>query len=619
MENKIVNLQINDNLNETTKSVDNLKTQLRQAQNEVNALSEKFGSTSREAVEAAKRAGELKDKIGDAKALTDAFNPDAKFKALSSSLSGVAGGFSAVQGGMALFGKQSEDVEKTLLKVQSAMALSQGLQTIGESVDSFKQLGAVLKNTSAVQKVMTAATAAYTFVNQAATTGLKVFRLALIGTGIGAIVVGLGLLIANFDKVKETIMKVIPGLSSVSKVIGGIVNSITDFVGATSEASRALDKLKENADKTLSVNKKFMQEHGDQVDEYTKKKIDAKNAYAEAVKEDGADQVALAKRLNRELADIEFSRGDEKRKLQKEANDKASAERKTNNENVKKQNEDDAKKLKEEKAKAVISEAESFRNQLEAVEKVESDAKKANADALLTEQELAISNENLAYQAKLDNAIKFGTSKEEIETQHLNNLNNINLTAQEKQYNDDKINADKKIANEQAVADAKNAIQNQSLDNVSSGIGVLKGVFEKNKAIQKGLLIAENAAGIAKIIINTMAGNAKAVAASPLTGGMPFVAANTIGAGISIASSIAATAKGLAALGGGSAGSAGSVGGATPPAAPQFNVVGQGGANQLAQTMSSKEQQPIKAYVTAGDVTTGQSLNRNIINNASMG
>ena len=176
------------------------------------------------------------------------------------------------------------------------------------------------------------------------------------------------------------------------------------------------------------------------------------------------------------------------------------------------------------------------------------------------------------------------------------------------------------IEQDQVVADAKLAIQNQALDNVSSGIGVLKGVFEKNKAVQKGLLIAENAAGIAKIIINTMAGNAKAVAASPLTGGMPFVAMNTIGAGIGIAGSIAATAKGLAALGGGSAGGSASVpsGGAAGGAAPQFNVVGNTGVNQLAQTLN-KEQAPIKTYVVAGDVTTGQALNRNIVTNASLG
>ncbi len=116
---KIIDINIQGNADEV---VGSLRSQLRQAQAEVATLSDKFGVTSKEATEAAKRAAELKDRIGDAKALTDAFNPDAKFKALSSSLAGVAGGFAAVQGGMALFGTQSKEVEQTLLKVQSAMA-----------------------------------------------------------------------------------------------------------------------------------------------------------------------------------------------------------------------------------------------------------------------------------------------------------------------------------------------------------------------------------------------------------------------------------------------------------------------------------------------------------------
>ena len=61
MEKKIVSLQVNDNIDETTKSVVSLKTQLRQAQQEVAALSDKFGATSKEAVEAAKQAAILKD------------------------------------------------------------------------------------------------------------------------------------------------------------------------------------------------------------------------------------------------------------------------------------------------------------------------------------------------------------------------------------------------------------------------------------------------------------------------------------------------------------------------------------------------------------------------------
>ena len=140
-----LDLNVNVNTKEAGKSLGSLKSQLKEAQAEVVALSDKFGATSKEAIEAAKRAAQLKDQIGDAKALVDAFNPDAKFKALTSSLAGVAGGFAAVQGAMALFGSESENVQKTLLKVQSAMALSQGLQAVGESIDSFKQLGAVVR------------------------------------------------------------------------------------------------------------------------------------------------------------------------------------------------------------------------------------------------------------------------------------------------------------------------------------------------------------------------------------------------------------------------------------------------------------------------------------------
>jgi len=138
-EKKVIELDVQSNLG-------SLKSQLKQAQQEVQTLADKFGATSAQAIQAAKRAAELKDKIGDAKSLTDAFNPDAKFKSLSGSLTGVAGGFSAVTGAMGAFGAENKDVEQALLKVQSAMALTSGLQAVGESIDSFKQLGGVIKD-----------------------------------------------------------------------------------------------------------------------------------------------------------------------------------------------------------------------------------------------------------------------------------------------------------------------------------------------------------------------------------------------------------------------------------------------------------------------------------------
>ena len=87
-------------LGEVKENLGNLKQQLKAAQLEVQTLADKFGVTSDQAREAAKRAAELKDRIGDAKALTDAFNPDAKFKGLAQALTGVTGGFAAVQGAM---------------------------------------------------------------------------------------------------------------------------------------------------------------------------------------------------------------------------------------------------------------------------------------------------------------------------------------------------------------------------------------------------------------------------------------------------------------------------------------------------------------------------------------
>jgi hypothetical protein len=219
-ENVGINITVGGN---TDQAIGSLKAQLREATAEVTKLSEQFGASSKEAVTAAKRAAELKDQIGDAKSLIDAFNPDAKFKALTASLSGVAGGFSALQGATALFGKENEDLQKTLLKVNSAMALSQGLQAVGESIDSFKQLGTVIKT-----QVVSA---------------FSTLRGALIATGIGALAIGIGLVAANFDKVKKAVLNLVPGLAQVGTFFSNIITKVTDFVGVTSAAERALASL----------------------------------------------------------------------------------------------------------------------------------------------------------------------------------------------------------------------------------------------------------------------------------------------------------------------------------------------------------------------------------------
>lgn len=116
----------------------------------------------------------------------------------------------------------------------------------------------------------------------------------------------------------------------------------------------------------------------------------------------------------------------------------------------------------------------------------------------------------------------------------------------EKDYNEKtkKLSEDR-IATEIAEKEAKASIQNSYLDIVSGVTGLAKSLFEKSKGVQIAGLIVEQAAAIGKIITNTGVANAKSIAASPLTAGMPFVAINTVTAGLQVANAINSTVKGI--------------------------------------------------------------------------
>jgi hypothetical protein len=645
---KVIDIKVQGNADE---AVGSLRSQLRAAQADVAALSEKFGVTSQEAINAAKKAGELKDRIGDAKSLTDAFNPDAKFKALSSSLAGVAGGFAAVQGGMALFGAESAEVEKTLLKVQSAMALSAGLQAIGESIDSFEQLSAVVQNSTAFKKLDTLATAAATVVQRlfssAVTTtavSFNALKTAIVSTGIGALVVGLGYLVAK-------------------------MNESSDATEEMTEKQKALNKQLEYGKELADANAKGIdyntqielanaKKRGASDKELTQIKVDGINARLKANNEEiksiestQKEGYNLTKEQNKRIQELRNEALDLERKgrleianfnadqaeKQREAEKKSGEEKTANTEKNKKEAIAQAQKEAEELLRIQQEFAKKYRDlQIEEGYKAQDDieaARKANADRLLTEQELAIKNENDAYKIKYDNAVKAGQDTEELEIQHLNNLNDINLTAQDKRYLQLKEAADKEIALDAAIKDAKRSALDTGLNILMQFAGKNKSIALSILAIQKGLAIADIVVGAAKSIAAAQA----ALAATPAVIGVvpnPMyavqaaatvkgIALTKITAGTSIASILAAAIgqAGSITSGGGSGGGAPSMsgGGATGGAAPQFNVVGNSGVNQLADIMNTQQQTPVKAYVVPSDVTTGQSLDRNIIRNASLG
>jgi len=200
--------------------------------------------------------------------------------------------------------------------------------------------------------------------------------------------------------------------------------------------------------------------------------------------------------------------------------------------------------------------------------------------------------------------INDGFDTEDIETKKKNTDESNRIAKLQKDYK------------EQQYREGYNQLQNI----VSIGGKKLEKV---GKALAIADVVRSSVKSISETVSSTGAANAKAVLASPLTAGMPFVGINTVKAALSIGSTIGTAKKSIQSI----IGNAKSVGSrpnlpapsAVPSAPPAFNVVGASGTNQLASAIGGQSQQPIQAYVVANDVTTSQSMERNIVEDASIG
>ena len=256
MANSVISTTVEVNSKGAEQAVGSIKARLREARTELTNAIENFGEFSQEAVTAAKKVEGLKGTIDDASRLVNAFDGDRKFQAFGQSIGAVASGFTAAQGAIGLFGTESAEVEQALLKVNSAMALSQGINGVLEGTKSFKDLGNQIKGTTAFQKAQATATTLATkaqklFTGSVDTTskGFKGLKGAIIATGIGALVVLLGLVIENFDSIKKVIEKLLGPLKGITDFVGKLVTGFTDFIGITSEAERETERLKKATEK----------------------------------------------------------------------------------------------------------------------------------------------------------------------------------------------------------------------------------------------------------------------------------------------------------------------------------------------------------------------------------
>lgn len=659
-EKRVIELEIQDNSK-------TLKQQYRDAVQEVQKLAQTYGETSKEVSQAAKRAAELKDMIQDTNDAIAAFKGEGVFLATGKAIGSVANGFSAVEGAMGLIGVESEKLQETMLRVQSAMALAQGLEGLEDAGRAFKQLGAV------------------------AIESLKGVKGALLATGIGAFIVALGTVVEYWDDIKAAVSGVsqeqqklnklshdkfevskaelsnLDAQDNVLKLQGKSEREILNLKIAKVNTAIELGKIElENVIRTNKAEEKAAIKNYN----LTKQVVDLIVNSAMflpklmmmpidlAIK--GANKISEALGMGKLVA---FDMGKTIDDMQDKFSgfiagslfnvEETKAEGKKEEEEIRKQLRDLENQkagfqlsIKEMNKQGSTDAIENKKAELDAL--IELEIRKANTDKQILEKLLEdrLKLEKLKgaqlQVAQQDNAEKVRKAIEEdnseiikLETKKITDLKVLGdsrlQTLQgglDAEYEARKAAAEKEqlLLEVQATRarQAEEKSQSFKINAVKQGLETIASITElfgkKSEKAAKKAFQVQKAAQIATALITTYQNATSAYASqflpipdpsSPVRGG--------IAAGIAVAAGLTNVAKiasqkfeGGGSMGGSSAPSGGGGGGQMQ--APNFSVIGSSGVNQLAQL----QQKPTRAYVVSGDVANGLSLERNRLQNASL-
>jgi len=394
------------------------------------------------------------------------------------------------------------------------------------------------------------------------------------------------------------------------------------------QAERDIAALREKAaDKenfTAAERIKFLEEAGQISEDLANKEIaiaklrfeakQVENSLSKSTKEDLDEQAQLE-------ADV-IAKQTARLRLQKALTAELTTARREEQAAIKAQD-DITKKANEEAQKA---EAE----KLAAIQKIRDDFKLKQEDK---EAETALQKAELEEQRKL---AELQTLTSELEQKKLAELDAINASEEEKQAVRDYYAAQEKevrdyYAGVKLDAEAKDAEASKlitqkeqeakitALQGYASAVSALSGFLGKETGAGKALAVAAT-------LINTyaaIAGQLKAFAGVPVPG---YAIAQAVATGASgfaavrdiLKVKVPAGSVATPSISGSSSGG----GGASITAAaqaPQFNVIGGGAQNQLAGLLADQTQKPVKAYVVSNEVTTAQSLDRNIVESATLG
>jgi hypothetical protein len=605
-EEKIV-LKTEVELGNSTNSVKSLKAELRQVTNELANLEE--GSAA--FVNAAKKAGELKDRIGDIKDTVNAFNPEKKFQAIADSVGIAANGFAAMQGAMALFGSESEDLNKVMVKTQGAIALATGLNGLMGMGDAFKNLRlTTLEAISGLQSMVTGIGGLGGALNAIKTTLLS-NPLFILASVIGGIVVVLKSLYDGLSSGVEIYKASAKAVGDLKKTYTSLIDEIKDL---QIENDLANGKITEKDAALLKDKNNFKKEYLKILNEANTKETEIREQAAKERDEDGFKatknildklgfETATTKAAKQSLEDIERQKQENIAALRKKYSLVTSN---TIIEETKK--EVDEKTQKDAKLKAI-------NDKREAEEKKKADDKKKKDKKDLDDIGDAIIKDLEKQQAR-----KEALDQQVADNKQYNYEQKLLDIEDEKKLNQEIAKDTTKTAEERYAALAKLAKDGVITEKEASDAKIAIAKAEKdarNAALAEGVNVLNQAAEL--LGKNTAEGKTLAVASATISTYLSaqkafesFAGIPVVGVGLGIAAAGVAVASGLATINkilavpvpGASGGGGG--GGSMPsmPAAPAMRPTGFS-TGQPSQTPPKVE--PQKVYVVESDITNSQN------------
>ena len=451
---------------------------------------------------------------------------------------------------------------------------------------------------------------------------LEVF--GLVGKSIGQLI--RGEFSAAFDTIKEAGKQTVDVVTGVDDSFQSVSETITEYTKKTIKAAKSNVELAKAAELAAVKNQGLIEKYDRQAEQLRQIRDDESKSIEDRIKANeelalvlDEQEKAMLKNANIAVASAkaELDKNKENIQLQKayqEAlNEQAGieaqitgfrSEQQTNTNSLLKEQKEIMNEI------ALFGKSERDKERLELKQQYE-------ANKLLIEKEITDDAEKkerlLALQTDFNTRLKElndGFYQEDEDAKQKNTDESNRIAKQQKDYKEQQYQST--YANLQTIL----SVGGKKLEKIGKALAIADVIRSSEKSVSETI----SATGVA---------NAKAVATSPLTGGMPFVAINSVKAALSIGATVAGAAKSIQSIKGNSKNvsnppplpnpGGGGGGGSIPSTPPAFNVVGASETNQLATAIGGQSQQPVQAYVVSNDVSTAQEMDRNIIEGASIG